>query len=101
MIRLDDLEEAISECQGQRNPNADTCIKLAAYLTIKRELYGAPIQSFAAPEEVTLNSGTEFAEAVEGLSPSAILPVMDELMTTLQVVNPRLYAAVMRQIEVL
>lgn len=48
-----------------------------------------------------LNSGSEFAEAVEGLSPSAILPVMDELMTTLQVVNPRLYAAVMRKIEVL
>ena len=40
MITEQDLREAIAECQGQRNPNANTCIKLAAFLTIQRELYG-------------------------------------------------------------
>lgn len=40
MIKLEDLEEAIAECQGQRNPNADTCIKLAAFYTIKRKCLG-------------------------------------------------------------
>jgi hypothetical protein len=29
MIRLDDLREAIAECEGEREPKADTCIKLA------------------------------------------------------------------------
>ena len=34
MITEKDLLEAIAECQGERNPNANTCIKLAAYYTI-------------------------------------------------------------------
>ena len=40
MITEKDLQEAIAECQGQRNPNANTCIKLAAFYTIRRELFG-------------------------------------------------------------
>ena len=40
MITEKDLQEAIAECQGQRNPNASTCIKLAAFLTIQKELFG-------------------------------------------------------------
>ena len=40
MIREEDLQEAIAECQGQRNPNANTAIKLAAFYTIRRELFG-------------------------------------------------------------
>ena len=35
MITEMDLQEAIAECQGKRNPNADTCIKLAAFYIIK------------------------------------------------------------------
>ena len=34
MITEQDLLSAIAECQGERNPNANTCIKLAAYYTI-------------------------------------------------------------------
>ena len=34
MITRKDLIEAIEKCQGQKNPNANTCIKLAAYYTI-------------------------------------------------------------------
>lgn len=40
MITLHDLDEAIAECQGERNPNANTCIKLAAYYTIRKEMFG-------------------------------------------------------------
>lgn len=39
MITLHDLEEAIAECQGERNPNANTCIKLAAFYTIRNEMF--------------------------------------------------------------
>ncbi len=55
--------------------------------------------SYAANTGIELDSGTAFAEAVNGLDPSEILPVVDELMTTLQAVNPRLYAGVMRRIK--
>lgn len=48
MITLHDLDEAIAECQGERNPNANTCIKLAAFYTIRNEMFPDPGQS--APE---------------------------------------------------
>ena len=105
MITERDLREAIAECQGVRNPSASTCIKLAAFLTIldhlQEEAKEEPPQmySYASFDGIDLDSGTEFAQAVSGLDPSEILPVMDELMTTLQAVNPRLYAGVMRRIR--
>ena len=32
MITEHDLKEAIAECEGNRNPDARTCIKLAAHV---------------------------------------------------------------------
>ena len=117
MITETDLLEAIAECQGERNPNANTCIKLAAYYTIRRELYGDPEQppdvaenattrahSYAAPPEqvettIDYYSDTDFSQAIGGRQAADIWPIMDELMTVLQATNPRLYSGVMRKIE--
>lgn len=104
MITEQDLQAAIAECQGKRNPDASTCIKLAAFYTIKSHLYPeAPEKlghgtqdgySYAAG----FDSGTEFSDAIRGKGYDEIMPVMDELMETLRVVNPRLYAGVMRKL---
>ena len=103
MITEKDLNQAIAECQGQRNPNASTCIKLAAYLTIKESLYGKEEESYSyanVPNGVITYSGeSEFARAVEGRRQEDIMPILDELMGVLQATNPRLYAGVMRKIE--
>ena len=107
MITEKDLQEAIAECEGQRNPNASTCIKLAAFYTIRYHMFGTPENegySFApAPQEdkptVNYNSGTEFSEAVYRLGVENVLPVVDELMTTISVINPRLYASVIRKLD--
>ena len=115
MITEKDLQEAIAECQGERNPNANTCIKLAAFYTIKREMFGNPEQpvitesaiipshSFSAVDavETTIDyySDTEFSRVIDGRKASEIWPIMDELMITLQAVYPRLYDGVMRQLE--
>ena len=106
MITENDLREAIAECQGERNPNANTCIKLAAYYTIldnikpKSDVQEAvtPAYSFSTDGSVHIDSETDFARKVEGMQTDDILKLMDELMTTLQVVNPRLYESVMRRI---
>ena len=42
MITENDLQEAIAECEGVRNPTANTCLKLAAFYTIKDKLYPEP-----------------------------------------------------------
>lgn len=102
MITEKDLAEAIAECQGQRNPNASTCIKLAAYYTILdhvREKQDTPVYSYSPPPAVALDSDTEFSEIVGGRDPTEILPVMDELMIALEVLNPRLYAATIRKLR--
>ena len=103
MITKHDLEAAIAECQGRRNPDARTCMMLAAFYTIRREMYGeekeaVPAYSFApAPmlNTVELDSGTDFARAVDGREQNEVLPIIDELMGTLQILYPRLYNAVM------
>jgi len=106
VITEKDLQAAIAECEGVRNPNSSTCIKLAAFYTIKNEMFGkeARSYSYAAPpvnevDEVTYMSDTEFSQAIQGKRINAVLSVIDELMETLSAINPRLYASVLRRIE--
>ena len=74
---------------------------LAAFLTIKRELFEEEKNdgySFApAPVRnvIEINSDSEFARAIDGKSQEEILPLMDELMETIKIIQPRLYDAVM------
>lgn len=106
MITEHELLEAIAECQGQRNPNSSTCIKLASFYTIldhmaeKPSYSEMPNYSFANETENTVKyqSGTEFADAVYGRDVDEIMGIMDELMSTLSVVNPPLYRSVMRRV---
>lgn len=119
MITLHDLEEAIAECQGDRNPKASTCIKLAAFYIIKREMFGGEDSPAASvsygystqgpPEGSTLgeepetlidfDSGSKFSTAINGKNASSVWPIMDELMDVLNVTNTRLYNGVIRKIQ--
>lgn len=104
MITMHDLEEAIAECQGQPNPNANTCIKLAAYYIIKNEMTGMdnfPSLSFSSGtknNDIQIQGETEFLKKINGKPMNNILLIFDEIMTTIQVVNPRLYEAAMRKL---
>ncbi len=114
MITEQDLLSAIAECQGEREPNANTCIKLAAFYTIYNQLFGKSEQpnntrqmpdysnsySYApAQEKIGYFSNTEFSQALNGRSVDDVLPVIDELMSTLAVLYPRLYDGVMHKIR--
>lgn len=108
MITEKDLQNAIAECQGERHPNANTCIKLAAYLTILDSLY--PKEDKSTPEPIkaleTANNGdmiplygdTDFYRAIQGKNAADVWAVMDELMETVKIMNPRLYDGVMHQL---
>ena len=102
MITKNDLESAIAECQGKRNPDARTCMMLAAFYTIRNEMFGEekevehPAYSYApSPNVIEIDSDTEFARVIDGREQKEVLPVVDELMSTLQVIQPRIYNAVM------
>ena len=111
MITKEDLQEAIAECQGQRNPNASTCIKLASFYTIRRELFGeekeaAPLPGYSfaadpAQEEPVIRNDSEsdFARLIDGRPQKEIWPLMDEMMDTIHAIHPRLYTAVMDRLR--
>lgn len=117
MITEQDLQAAIAECNGTRNPNRDTCMMLAAFYTIQDHLYpqnqsadvGKTIEpsfSFAPPPTETVTSGTvgdygesDFLQAVRDMDEADAWGVMDELMDTLLVINRRLYDGVMGKLN--
>ena len=78
MIREEDVREAIAEMQGQKNPNANTCIKLAAYYTILDHLTESPapvpkayepeLYSGADPDVIDYDGDSDFAKAIRGKS---------------------------------
>ena len=104
MITNDDLREAIAECEGAKNPNASTCVKLAAFYTILNQRQGVPKAeeySYASQPVYlpTYISDTEFGRLVNEKGADNCLAVIDDLMETLYVLNPKLYNGVIRKIE--
>lgn len=95
MIREKELLDAIAECQGAPDPNAGTCRNLAAYYTILDHIKPQTPTGYS----YTYDSGTEFSNAIGSLSIEEVLTVMDELMETLKLINPRLYASVIRKLS--
>ena len=105
MISATDLEQAIAECLGSRNPDVNTCIKLASFYTIRDHLYPEPKEqdfSFAPPAVsetfVDYKGKSDFMQAVDGRPANEVWEIIDELMETLAVVYPRLYDGVMRKL---
>ena len=48
---------------------------------------------------ITYTSDTEFSRVIDGRKPEDVWPIIDELMSTVQVLMPRLYDGVMRKLQ--
>lgn len=110
MITEKDLQDAIAECQGVRHPSASTCIKLAAFFTIYDHLYPKnlepPIKSLDAysyqskNEEVVSEYGdSEFYKVIAGRDADKMWEIINELMDTLAILNPKLYNSVIEKLR--
>ena len=88
MITKQDLEEAIAECQGQRNPNASTCLKLAAFYTIRKELFGNPEPMYSYAPAPVYYGDSDFLKEAEGKPVEAVMKIMDELQGLSQFYGP-------------
>lgn len=94
MITEKDLLDAIAECQGVRNPKAETCLKLASYYTILDHMQTQPQkQSYSFSSEES-----EFLTLVRKKNQDDVLKVFDELMDVLKITNEKLYSGVIRKI---
>ena len=105
MITEQALQEAIAECQGNKNPNRETCMMLAAFYTIQDHLYphvtDPPAYSYAPgpAEQVSYDSGTEFSDALKGRDLDEIMPVLDDMMDAVKTMLPRLYDGIMKRLR--
>ena len=93
LITRKDLEEAIEKCQGQKSPNANTCIKLAAYYTI---LEHTPEDSYSYASKP---SNSEFMRVIKKKSLDEVLLVIDDMMEELQGSMPKLYYETMERLS--
>lgn len=109
MITEKDLRAAIAECQGARNPNANTCIKLAAYYTILNTLYPEQEQKPVDVGYSTMPSFDDYLPQIQSKSEFmnicsqkeivAVLEVLDEHMEAIKLLYPKEYDSIIERIR--
>ena len=108
MITEKDLRAAIAECQGARNPNANTCIKLAAYYTILNTLYPEkqnPVDvgysTMPSYDEYVpqIRSKSEFMNVCSQKEIETVLEVLDEHMEAIKLLYPKEYDSIIEKIK--
>ena len=107
MITEFDLDKAIAECQGVPNPNAKTCMLLASFLTIKKEMFGKVDQlqySFDSPPQISIEEDeveteTDFKQMLAKKSVNDVFDAVEDLMNTLELLNPKLYRKALNSFE--
>lgn len=102
MITRRELDGAIKECENAP-VSYQTCEKLATFYTIRDHVYeeDAPIEVEHSHKAQVVGTfgGSEFLQAIEGMPEDEAWSLMDELMQTILITNPRLYQGVLRKIK--
>ena len=102
MFSKKELPDAIDELEASpaTYQNAE---KLATFYSLYDHLYieKEPMSRIESVREVKIDryGDSEFLEAITDKKPEDIWMVMDELMSALQALNPRLYQATMDRIK--
>lgn len=96
MINPDELDKTILELETRHDTTYSTCERLAWLYIVRDHITG---QQTAQPVPLTVDSSSEFLQAVDGKDSVAVFAVMDDLMDTLKVTAPRVYESTMRRIS--
>lgn len=97
MLNLDIINDEILMLETKRDTTYSVIEKLAPLYIVRDHLTNAaPV---AQPVPLDVSGNTDFLQAVSGKDSVQVFAVVDELMTTLQATNLRLYNAVMRKVN--
>lgn len=111
MLERRELDERIAEIRNKRNQTETECVKLAAFLIIRNEIdnesavgsYGdaAPNPTAAPMVETVIGDygDTDFLQMIAGMEAAHVWSVMAEAMESLKVMEPRLYAGILRKLN--
>lgn len=95
MISIEEIEKTISELEG-RDTSFANCEKLAYLYIVRDHLKG---YQMPAPSALGNYGESEFLHEVDGKNSREVWAIVDELMQTLEVVNPRVYRSVIEKIS--
>lgn len=94
MISKDELDKTILELE-MRDTTFANCSKLADLYVVRDHI--TP-QEQKQPLPLDVSGDSEFLQAVNGKDSRAVWLIMDDLMDTIRVTAPRVYASVMRRV---
>lgn len=107
MLKEHEVKEAIAAIENQIDHSPADCARLADLYSIqdhafqRNDNYQAAYSQAATPVETALDryGDSDFLVVVAEKMPDAAWGVMDDLMDTLRVVNPRVYESYMRKMR--
>jgi transcriptional/translational regulatory protein YebC/TACO1 len=97
MLSVDTIEAEILELESNDTTYA-VCSKLADLYTVRDHIKSKAIAE-TNEAGIEYDTGTEFADAVNGKCYSDVFPVLDELMETIRLLQPRVYASAITKIK--
>lgn len=109
MLKKDELNEYIADLKSQKNHTKSDLALLSSLYTIvdhafeqeepTMRAYSQAAAPIATKTALDRYGDSDFLLVVAGKMPDAAWAVMDDLMDTLRVVNPRVYESVMRKMR--
>lgn len=94
MLTKRELLNAIKELE-ESTPTYEKCKKLVTFYTLYDYMYGEPKNEIGEEKVVGSYGESEFMNTIKGKDTAKVWEVMDELMSTLYVLNPKLYQGVL------
>lgn len=95
MLNIEEINKTILDLE-QHDTTYAVCEKLSWLYIVRDHLTG---QQQKQPVPLSVSGDSEFLQAVDGKESTSVWSVMDDLMDTLKIVNPRVYESVLRKIR--
>lgn len=95
MINPEELDKEILMLERKDTTYAN-CERLAWLYVVRDHITG---QQATQPTPLSVDPSSEFLQAVDGKDSVAVFAIMDDLMDTIRVTEPRAYDSVMRKIR--
>lgn len=101
MVTERELREAIRECENAP-ASLQSLEKLAVFYTVYDKKFADSTDSSEKPTgsaDIQPVSDSEFMRLIVGKDWTSLLAILDELMDTIKILQPRLYDAVMQKLR--
>ena len=96
MISLEKIEETIIEMESQRDTTFATVAKLADLYIVRNQLRGYVT---GGRDPIDAQGNSTFLKTVNGKNTEGVWKIIDELVSTVKVLHPKIYDSVMGKLN--